>query len=169
MSTSNRLISVLFKGKTWSIDFSLFLIGSSLESLPNELLFMIKAHMSSSDLLQAFYGLNHRFKLIVYQSARHFTISKDTNETMFAKLKPNIKKMIEKICIDAQLLSHVFLSTYSYSNLRSVVLHCANFTNFHLNVDCDSAKCTIQSCLDVLRKYESGPQQDVQVCILKYF
>ncbi len=125
--------------------------------------------MSSSDLLQAFYGLNHRFKLIVYQSARHFTISKDTNETMFAKLKPNIKKMIEKICIDAQLLPHIFLSTYSYSNRRSVVLRCANFTTVDLNVDCDSAKCTIQSCLDALRKYHSGPKQDFPVCTLKHF
>jgi len=155
--------------------------------LLNELLFMIIAHMSSSDLLQAFYGLNHRFNLIVYQSVRHFTISKDTNEKMFDELKPNIKKMIEKICIDAQLLPYVFLSTCSYSNLRSVVLRFANFATVDLNVDCDSAKCTIQSCLDVFRvcnilpvdwiddnwfsdsKYHSKPKEDFEVCILKHF
>ncbi len=144
--------------------------------------------MSSSDLVQAFYGLNHRFNLIVYQSVRHFTISKDTNEKMFDELKPNIKKMIEKICIDAHLLPYVFLSTCSYSNLRSVVLRFANVATVDLHVDCDSAKCTIQSCLNILRvcnilpvdwiddnwfsdgKYHhSKPKEDFQVCSLKHF
>jgi hypothetical protein len=124
--TSNRLISVLFKGKkdisksnvTWSNDFSLFLIRSSLESLPNELLFMIIAHMSSSDLLQAFYGLNHRFNLIVYQSARHFTISKDTNETMLAELKPNIKKWSKR---SISMRNYCHMSFYLHTLTRIFV------------------------------------------------
>lgn len=152
-----------------------------MESLPNELLFTIIAHLSSLDLVRAFYGLNHRFNLIVCELARHFTIYKDTSEIEFDNYKPHIRNVVEKFCFDAQLLPQIFQSTYSYSNLRSVVLRYADFIAVDMNVNCDSAKSTIHSCLDVLRicnilpvdwnndhtfdddQYCSRPEEDVQL------
>jgi hypothetical protein len=102
-------------------------------------------------LFKPFFGLNHRLDLIVCELARQFTIPKDTSEIAFDEYTPYIRNVIEKICFDVQLLPQVFLPTYSYSNLRSIVLSCSNFATVDLNVDCDFAKRAIHSCLDVFR------------------
>ena len=124
---------------------------SCLESLPNELLFMITAHLTSPDLVQAFYGLNHRLNVIVCELVRYFTIPKETLGIAFNEYHPCIRNVIEKICFDIQLLSQIFPSTYYYSNLRSVVLKCSDFATVDLNVDCNCADNAIHSCLDVLQ------------------
>ncbi|CAF1204138.1 unnamed protein product [Adineta steineri] len=124
---------------------------SCLESLPNELLFMIIVHLNSSDYVHAFYGLNHRFNLIVSQSVHHFIISKDHSTTGFDENKSHINNAIEKICFDVELLPQVFLPTCHYFNLHSIVLRCSELVTVHLNVNCDSIKNAIRSCLDIFR------------------
>jgi hypothetical protein len=140
-----------------SVDSNLFLTHSRLESLPNELLFMSMVRLSSPDLVHAFFGLNHRFDLIVCHLARHFTISENTLEIGFDRYKPDIINAIEKIRFDVQLLPQIFLSTHLYSSIHAVVLSCSNFVTVDLNVNCDSAKNTIDACLDVLQACQILP------------
>ncbi|CAF0992562.1 unnamed protein product [Adineta steineri] len=110
---------------------------------------MIIVHLNSSDYVHAFYGLNHRFNLIVTQSVHHFIISKDHSTIGFDKYKSHINNAIGKICFDVELLPQVFLPTYHYFNLHSIVLRCSELVTVHLNVNCDSIKNAIRSCLDI--------------------
>ena len=175
-----EFISVLSVAVISSLTFS------SLESLPNELLLMIIAHLSSPDLLQAFYGLNHRFNLMVRQSARRFTIPEDIPGTRLDEYTPEIRNAIERLCFDVQLLPQVFRAPHFYLSLHSVVLRCANFATVALTVDGNSAARVIHSCLDVLRacdilpidwmnddwfhasEHRLEPREDVQVRILRF-
>ena len=69
------------------MNYGMVVTQSCLESLPNELLFMIAAYFSSPHLIQAFSGLNQRFDSIVCELARHFIISNDFTEIRFAEGK----------------------------------------------------------------------------------
>ena len=123
------------------------LTESCLETLPNELLFMIIGHLSSSDLVRAFSGLNHRFDVMVGQSTRHFIVSEPTSITRFDDYPTRIRNAIETLDFHPQ----ISISSCSFPRLRSVVLRCSNFATVTLSVDCDSAQHAIHSCLDILR------------------
>ena len=125
------------------------MLCSCLESLPNEILFMITTYFSSLHLIQAFYGLNYRFNFIVRELVRHFIISKDCTEIKFSKSKPHIQNFIEKICFDVQILPQIFQPSYTYSILRSIILSCSDLVTVDLNVDNDHAENVIRSCLQV--------------------
>ena len=112
---------------------------------------MILAHLSSSDLVQGFYGVNRRFDEIVCELISHFTISNEITKISFDQYQPQIKTIVEKICFDVQLWPQICLPTYAYSNLRSIVLSCSNFATVDLNVNCQSTNSMVHSCLEVLR------------------
>ncbi|CAF1616161.1 unnamed protein product [Adineta ricciae] len=122
----------------------------TLESLPNKLLFEISSYLDSVHLIQAFHGLNYRFNLIIYQSVRHFTISKDTSGNVLDTYDSNIENVIEQIFIDREMCPYTFLSINSCINLRSIVRRCADFAIIDLTVNYCLADDDIHSCLDVL-------------------
>lgn len=141
---------------------------------------MILAHLSSSDLVQGFYGVNRRFDEIVCELISHFTISNGISTIFFNQYQPQIKNMVEKICFDVQLLPQICLPTYSYPNLRSIVLSCSNFATVDLNVNCQSANSMVHSCLEVLQvcnilpnhernaRYHSTTEEDFRVKTLRH-
>ncbi len=119
--------------------------------MPNELLFLLTAYLSSFHLIQAFDGLNQRFNFIVYELTRHFIISKDLTEIKFLEFKPHLHNFVEKICFDIQIIPSTFLSTRSYPNLRSVILSYSDVVTADLRVDDHSVENIIRSYLNVLR------------------
>jgi len=112
---------------------------------------MITVYLNSIDLVQAFYGLNRRFNSLVLQSSRHFIIPNETSKESLIKSLSSVENIIEKIYFDVKLLSQVFLCTYSFSNLHSVLLRCSTSASVELNVKCYSPLAAIFSCMNVLR------------------
>ena len=112
---------------------------------------MILARLNSSDLVHSFYGINRRFDVILCELICHFTVSKNISKKMFDKYQPQIQHLIKKISFDVQQLPLIALSTNCFPNLRSVVLSCSNFATVDLNIDGQSAKSIIHSCLETLQ------------------
>ncbi|CAF4041498.1 unnamed protein product [Rotaria sp. Silwood1] len=108
-------------------------------------------YLSSPDLVQAFYGLNHRFNSIVIKSVRHFNIPNDTPSTSIIDCMSYISHFIEVIYFDVELLSKLSSSILLLSNLRSIFLHCSNKTTVKLNIQDPSNVDVVSSCLNILR------------------
>ena len=121
-----------------------------LESLPNELLLLVINHLSSPDLLHAFYGLNHRFDQLIYQSLHRFIIVDDPADDILEKSIIEFQHLIELISCDVGQARHMFSDRYSFANLRTLILRCPDHATVELSVDAESVTLAFQSCLNVL-------------------
>src|ERR1700722_33107 len=128
-----------------------FLFSSNLETLPNELFFLIFSYMIQADIVHAFFGLNCRFNSIVMECIRHFKISEKTPADWFVKYMPWIQNAIEIISLNINSVPYVFSCTYSYQNLRSVILKNRYNATIKLNIENYAVLDAVVSCLDLLR------------------
>lgn len=129
----------------------LLLIDSDLETLPNELMFVIISYLSSLDTIQAFYGLHQRFSSIVLESVRHFILPRKTSIDRILRYIPFIENFIETLIIDVQLIPSVFSCRYSYRKLHSIILKCSDVVTVELKVDNICALDAIDSCLNLFQ------------------
>ena len=123
--------------------------------LPNELLLSISGHLQQTDLVRAFRGLNRRFDQLVFDHIRRFTVPRSTPMLWFIEQMKHVEHAIETITLDLELVPRVFSCTYSYPNLRSVILK--NYSHFTLSLKVDDccALAAIISSVDLLRSYST--------------
>ncbi|CAF2528312.1 unnamed protein product [Rotaria sp. Silwood2] len=116
--------------------------------------------MNHPDIVRAFFGLNHRFNLLVSESIRHLNIPADTRADWFMSYMPRIQNTIEMIILKTESVPHIFSCTHSYPNLRSIILKNNYEFIAKLNVENCSALGAIISCLNLLRIYNAWAIDD---------
>jgi len=78
----------------------------------------------------------------------------DTTMFWLVEYMPRIENYIETISFDIGLVANVFPCTYSFLNLRSVILTYANHYTVELNVRNYPALAAVCSCLNILRLFK---------------
>jgi hypothetical protein len=119
--------------------------------LPNELFLLIFSNLNSSDIVEAFFGLNQRCNSLVLESARHLTLSIHTPSTWFVTYMPIIENVLETISLNVEMLLLVFPCTFSYPVLRTIILSKKFQWQIELNVEHESAFHAVVSSLLILQ------------------
>ncbi|CAF3647977.1 unnamed protein product [Adineta steineri] len=121
------------------------------ENLPNELLLQILSYLNIIDIFRSFHGCNKRFDDLVYASARHITVTSDTNNQWLAEHISQFESKIEIVSVSNEYLGCLFGNNYSFPKLRLIHLY-GDEWNMSVRTEDTSTSFALMSSLNVLRK-----------------
>ncbi|CAF3430580.1 unnamed protein product [Rotaria socialis] len=136
---------------------------SCFETLPNEILLYIASYLSLSEYLQAFFNLNQRFRSLAFEFISHARVSFDEDSLILNDYLPYIAHAVQAAHVDIQLVPNTFPATYSWSNLRSVILTDSIYFAATLNVQNSSVMHAIMSCLNIFQKCTPSSETNLEL------